>query len=364
MRKGLCFCLALLMLFTMAWVPVNAEEGVAKIEIRTPDALPKAGEEFEVVAYISNNPGFQGLQMDLFAENESVECVNVVISELFKGNYSGANPKHPNGAARLALLSTDIFLDDGLFATYSFIAKEDLSSLVINVSDFKIIDTDLNELPYEIIGATEVVAEKPSGKEEEEEIPEHPPVTEHLYADTAGHWAEWYINLATEKGLFKGDDAQSFNPDDNVTRAQFVTVLWRMAGSPMTQGTVPFADIDDQIEEFKNAIIWGYTNKYINGTSETTFEPNEPLTREAAMKILHSYSGGKSGMEMMLASVYNGYFKDSSAISDWAKPSMWWGLYYKLISGTTETTLSPQNTATRAQLAKILVNYIDSTHIN
>ena len=62
--------------------------------------------------------------------------------------------------------------------------------------------------------------------------------------------------------------------------------------------------------------------------------------------------------------VYDGTFEDSKAISSWAKPSMWWGVYYKLIAGTTKTTISPQDTATRAQIAKILVNYINSTHIN
>jgi len=363
MRKGLCFCLVLALVLAMVWVPVSAEEGVAKIEIRTPEALPKAGEEFEVVAYISNNPGIQGFQMDLFAENESVECTDVVIGELFEGSFSGANNKAPNGAARLALLTTEIFEEDGVLATYSFVAKTDISAFDIKVSAVKVLDNKVNELSYEIIGATEVVAEQPSD-EETEEVAETPAVTEHLYADTVGHWAEWYINSATEMGLFKGNADGNFNPDESVTRAQFVTVLWRMAGSPTVEDSVPFEDTDGQIEEFQNAIAWGYINGYIKGTSETTFAPDGPLTREAAMRILHLYSGGKSGMEMMLASVYNGHFEDSSSISSWAKASMWWGVYYKLISGTTKTTISPQDTTTRAQLAKILVNYINSTHIN
>lgn len=363
MRKGLCFCLVLAMILTVVWVPVSAEEQVAKIEIRTPEALPKAGEEFEVVAYVSNNPGFQGFQMDLFAENESVECTDVVVGDLFKSNFSGANPKHPSGVARLALLTTEVFSEDGLMATYSFVANEDISELVIDVSNVAVIDTNNSKLPYEIVGATEVVAEQPSGKESEE-VAETPAVTEHLYADTVGHWAEWYINSATEKGLFKGNYDGTFNPDGNVTRAQFITVLWRMAGSPTVDTDVPFEDIDGQIDEFRAAIAWGYENGFINGISEKAFDPDGFITREAAMKILHFYSGGKSGMEMMLASIYNGTFEDSKLISSWAKPSMWWGVYYKLISGTTKTTISPQNTATRGQLAKILVNYINSTHIN
>ena len=197
-----------------------------------------------------------------------------------------------------------------------------------------------------------------------EEKEEEPPVTEHLYADTEGHWSERYINAATEKGLFKGDENGFFNPDQDVTRAQFVTVLWRMAGMPTADvENVPFADINNQSEEFKSAIAWGYANGYINGTSDTTFEPDGNLTREAAVKILHAYSGGQSGMEMIFAFVYDGHFKDSNQISAWAKPSVYWGIYNKMLSGTSEDTISPQGTATRAQLAKILVNYI-TTYTN
>ena len=143
-----------------------------------------------------------------------------------------------------------------------------------------------------------------------------------------------------------------------------MTVLWRLSGSPAADAEdVPFADIKEQSNEFKTAIAWGYTNGYINGTSATTFEPEGNLTREAAVKILHAYSGGEIGQEMVFAFIYDGYFKDSSQISDWARPSVYWGIYYKMLSGTSADTISPQGTATRAQLAKILVNYI-TTYTN
>lgn len=362
MRRGLCFCLMLVMLLTMAWVPVSAEEAVAKIEIRTPEALPKAGEEFEVVAYISNNPGLCIFKLVLFAENNKFECVEMVAGEMFAETTHVVNPSSSDGAA-INMVTINAIEEDGVIATYKFVANEDVDAFDFKVRDVRVSNGKVKQFPYEIIGATEVVAEQPS-KEKDEEVPEEPPVTEHLYADTVGHWAERYINSATEEGLFKGNEIGEFNPDDNVTRAQFVTVLWRMAGSPTVDADVPFDDVVMQPDEFRSAIAWGYENGYIDGTSETTFDPDGFLSREAAMKILHFYSGGKSGMEMMLASVYNGYFEDSDMISSWAKPSVFWGIYYKLISGTTKTTISPQDTTTRAQLAKILVNYINSTHIN
>ena len=181
-----------------------------------------------------------------------------------------------------------------------------------------------------------------------------------MFADVTGHWGASYINEAAEKGLFKGDENGNFNPDANVTRAQFITVLWRMAGTPEATAEAPFTDIENQIPEFKSAIAWGYEKGYINGTSETTFDPSGTLTREAGMKILHYYAGGKVDKEQFLYAVYDGIFEDSAEIATWAKPSVYWGIYNKLISGTSETTLTPKGTATRAQLAKILVNYLNS----
>lgn len=360
MKRGLCFCLLIAVIFTMV-MPVNAADEGAKIEIQTPSELPKAGEEFEVVATISDSLNAWGFEMDLLVEGEPFECTDIVLGEMFDEEFSVTNTLTFDGAARVGGLFTEAFTGNGVLATYKFRAKEDISVFDLKASSVMVIDYDGNELLRTISGATEIIPEAPSKAEEKEE---EPPVTEHLYADTEGHWSERYINTATEKGLFKGDENGFFNPDEDVTRAQFVTVLWRMAGSPTADVVdAPFADISSQSEEFKTAIAWGYTNGYINGTSATTFEPDENLTREAAVKILHAYSGGQSGIELVFSFIYDGYFKDSNQISGWAKPSVYWGIYYKMLSGTSADTLSPQGTATRAQLAKILVNYI-TTYTN
>lgn len=179
------------------------------------------------------------------------------------------------------------------------------------------------------------------------------------FTDTNGHWGQEFIDEAAQRGLFKGFGDGTFRPDTAVTRAQFVTVLWRMAGNPAVTAQTPFTDIADQIDEFRTAIAWAYEKGYVNGTTETTFAPGDSLTRESAMKILFGYAGGQSGMEAMFTNVYDSVFTDSSAISAWAKAPMYWGVYNTLISGTGDKVLSPQGIATRAQLAKILVNYIE-----
>jgi len=179
------------------------------------------------------------------------------------------------------------------------------------------------------------------------------------FPDVKGHWAEQYVMKAVEEGLFVGDANGNFNPDANVTRAQFITVLWRMAGRPEVTENLPFTDTENQLPEFKKAISWGYEKGYIKGVSETTFDPEATLTRESGMKILHLYSGGATGGELQFFAIYDGLLEDSDEISSWAKSSVYWGIYNKLISGTDEMFISPKGTATRAQLARILVSYLD-----
>ena len=178
------------------------------------------------------------------------------------------------------------------------------------------------------------------------------------FPDVKGHWAEEFAIESAKQGLFVGDADGNFNPDADITRAQFITVLWRMAGRPDADVELPFTDTENQLPEFRKAIGWGYEKGYIKGTSDITFEPETTLTREAGMKILHSYSGGMIGGEFQFYAIYDGLLNDGKDISPWARSSVYWGIYNKLISGTAEMTISPKGTVTRAQLARILVSYL------
>ncbi len=178
------------------------------------------------------------------------------------------------------------------------------------------------------------------------------------FSDIKGHWAEMFITESVKEGLFFGDADGRFNPDADITRAQFITVLWRMAGCPDAGTELPFLDTENQLPEFRKAISWGYENGYMKGISDTEFQPEATLTREEGIKIIHSYSGGNIGGEFQFYAIYEGLLKDSSEISDWAKSSVYWGIYNKLISGIAEMTISPKGTITRAQLARILVSYL------
>lgn len=177
------------------------------------------------------------------------------------------------------------------------------------------------------------------------------------FRDTKGHWAERYIARAVWMGLMNGYDENRFGPDDPVTRGQFVTALYRQAGSPEPVESAPFRDISGEIEEFRKAIAWGYENGYVDGKENNRFEPRSVLRRQEAMKILYSCSGSLRGMETLFTATYERYYKDTSDLADWGKTPMYWGVYNGLIAGKDDHRLKPKETATRAQLAKILTVY-------
>lgn len=400
MKKNLLiYSLILIMISVLLPTAVFAES--AKLTVKAPEAVPAVGEEFTVTVELSNNPGVCAVQFTLAYDKSKLECTAASTGLLLNGMLAVANPDADTGAI-VAAATTDPIEDDGIIGAFKFVLKDAVETLDFAIADVTLKNQNSEDIPYEVIGADFVEKaeppkeEKPEPTEKPAEVitpepeenvqggesyveeptqpevqtpnPTEPPKDQEaakpdaakLFGDVAGHWGAEFINKAAEKGLFNGDEKGNFNPDANVTRAQYVTVLWRLAGKPEAADTTPFEDIDSQIPEFKSAIAWGYSNGYINGTDEKTFMPEGTLTREAAMKILYYYSGGKSGDEKLLTAIYDGFFEDSSSISKWAKDPMYWAVYNELISGTSETTLSPQNTATRAQLAKILVNYVDT----
>ena len=199
----------------------------------------------------------------------------------------------------------------------------------------------------------------------EVEAPEKPnlttiktvPLTD--FIDMTSHWGESFVQQAVEMGLFTGYPDGTFKPDDTISRADFVTVLWRSAGSPEPKTAAPFADVPANAY-YAKAVAWAKENGYVDGTGATTFAPADALQRQAAMKILFCYNGAQSGLELLLTSAYDAAFTDSGMIASWAKAPLYWAYYNDIISGVGGDCLSPTTSVTRAQMAKILVNYLNA----
>lgn len=176
--------------------------------------------------------------------------------------------------------------------------------------------------------------------------------------------SDWFYNnvrFAYTMGLMNGTSATTFSPGDPTARAQFITVLWRMSGSPVVPGSeCRFNDVASGAYYYE-AVRWGVANGIINGYSATVFDPNGQVTREQLITMLFRYAKNYAGDDVAKYDTTNilGY-SDVLQISKGMTQPFQWGIGAKIISGTSATTLTPQGTATRAQVAAILSRYCNS----
>jgi len=163
----------------------------------------------------------------------------------------------------------------------------------------------------------------------------------------------WYheaVDYVLVAGLMNGMSETEFAPENNMTRAQLVTVLYRLAGSPSVEGLEhPFADVAAETW-YTDAVIWAYNAEVVNGVSDTAFAPNANITREQLVAVLYRFYGEPEANTLVLAD-----YADANTISDYAVNAMAWAVENGIVNGLTETTLAPRGTATRAQIATILM---------
>lgn len=180
-----------------------------------------------------------------------------------------------------------------------------------------------------------------------------------LFSDISGNWAEEYIVQAAERGLIVGYEGK-YRPRDSMTRAELVTILWRAGGSPKAE---PSAFTDLTQDWYREAVAWAEKEGAVKGVGGGRFDPEGLVTREQLATILRRMAGAPSGMEEMLARLYDQQFADSGKLSGWAKTSVYWAYYNEILCGnerlTAEGELAPQAEATRAQIAVMMVRYLD-----
>ena len=169
----------------------------------------------------------------------------------------------------------------------------------------------------------------------------------------------WYSDSAKyilENGLMKGVTDTTFAPNENLTRAMLVTVLYRAEGEPATNRSIPFSDID-MGAYYANAVSWAKQNGIVNGVSENEFAPDESITREQIAAIMMRYAVYK-GLDTVTLEE-NLHFADANEISEYAVSSMNWAVGAGLINGKSESLLAPKDNATRIEVAAILHRYLN-----
>ena len=175
---------------------------------------------------------------------------------------------------------------------------------------------------------------------------------------SANDWFVNYVDYAYSYGLMNGTSDKTFAPNGTMTRAMLVTVLWRIEGKPASSVKSPFTDLT--ADWYVDAVSWAYENEIVKGMSETKFDPNGALTREQIAAIIYRYSSFKGNDVSKTTDITK--YPDYKSVSSWAVANMRWAVAEGLISGSRENGkdyLAPQAKATRAQVAAILMRYLE-----
>ena len=164
-------------------------------------------------------------------------------------------------------------------------------------------------------------------------------------------WAANAVDFMNEYGLVKGTGTSTFGWKGNMTRGDFVLILYRNAGSPSVYGVSnPFTDVKST-DYYYEAVLWAYRNNVVNGTSTTTFGPKGKITREQIASILWRLAG----KPIYSASLRS--YTDYASVSDYAYDAMSWAVGSGYVKGS-GAKLSPKNNATRAEVAVMLHRYL------
>ena len=179
-----------------------------------------------------------------------------------------------------------------------------------------------------------------------------------MFTDVSHSWADDGIQYCVTHQLMSGIGNNLFGPKLTTTRAQIVQILYNLEGEPKVSGKTPFTDLTQ--DWYQDAILWAYQTGVVAGTSSTTFAPDQPVTREQIAVILMEYMTRVLKLERTWTPADLSAFPDAGSVSDWAKDAMADAVGLGLISGASnggQTYLEPQGSATREQVATILMEF-------
>lgn len=188
-----------------------------------------------------------------------------------------------------------------------------------------------------------------------------PDAVKNPFADVnAGDWFYRDVLFSYEKGLMSGMDAAAFAPYANTTRAQIAVIFYRMEGSPAVEGENSFTDVvrGSGTAWFYDAVTWAQQNGIMGGYGNSSFAPNDPITREQLAAIFYRYAQYK-GYDTTQGGMAIREFDDYESISDYAMGAMAWAVNTGLVKGDSNL-LYPKGTATRAELAALFHRFAEN----
>lgn len=173
--------------------------------------------------------------------------------------------------------------------------------------------------------------------------------------------SDWFfkgVEYVVDKGIMSGVSENQFDPSGKLTRAMLVQMLYNMESRPACDAENAFIDVPVG-QWYTDAVIWANDAKIVSGMGEGLFAPNMEITREQMVAMLYSYAKYK-GYDVT-ASADLSTFADNASVSAWAQPAMQWAVAEGYISGMGDNQLAPQGTATRAEIASVIMRFMEAT---
>ena len=317
------------------WTPGNYENG-QEIEITGDTTLTAVWKNNTTGDIIDSNPGGGG----------GGSSSNVSIASKVEGGKVTVTPTRPTR---------------GQTVTINVTANEGYKLDTLVVTDNKGNNVELTKVSDNkytfVMPAGKVTVTPTFVKIDAKEETKDPSAVKRFSDVASGAWYAEYITYVTENALMNGYDDGRFGPNDQTTRAQIVTVLYRLEGEPATRSSNSFSDVSSGGQYYSSAVAWAAINDIVNGYEDGRFGPNDNVTREQIATILYRYATYKGYDTENTGSIAN--FSDAAKVSSWANTAISWAVGEELMNGD-NGALRPQGNATRAEIAALLMRFCEN----
>ncbi|MDF2717304.1 MAG: S-layer protein, partial [Paenibacillus sp.] len=185
------------------------------------------------------------------------------------------------------------------------------------------------------------------------------------FSDAADHWAKSAVNDMGSRMVIEGTGNGIFNPDRDITRAEFAAIIVRGLGLKLEKGAVPFPDVK-AADWYGSAVKTAYSHQLINGFEDGTFRPNDNITREQAVAIIAkamTITGLKAKLPVQAADAAFRSYRDTADVSGWAKSGLADCLQAGIVSGRGSSELAPKASITRAEVAVIVQRLLQKSEL-
>ena len=309
---------------------------------------------------------------DLHKAGDKVEITSDVtfVADWDRRSSGGSSSGGGSSSSNRYTVSVDSGIDNGdISVSPSRAERGDTVTITVDpdegyeLDSLVVTDNRGNRIAVDKESDTRYTFEMPAGRvsidatfTEVTEQPQPEPSSEPFADVNTGDWFYDAVVYAYENGMMNGTASNLFTPNGTTTRAMIVTILHRLENEP-NAAVSGFTDVAANAY-YADAVNWAAANGIVNGTSATTFAPNSPITREQMAAILYRYAQFK-GYDTSIGGMSLNEYADASQISSYATTAMQWANENGLITGRTSTTLAPQGTATRAEVATILMRFCE-----